>query len=216
MARARNIKPAFFQNEKLAELKPINRLAFIALWTVCDFKGCLEYRPKRLKVQLLPYDDCDIEEIINNLTESGFIQIYSVENQDYIKILNFEKHQNPHKNEKEAGSDIPDIDGTRTDNIGTSRADSLLLIPDTLNPLTEDWEKDFELFYKEYPKKVAPQKAKQAWKKTRPNIEVVLQALAWQKQSKQWFEKGGQFIPNPATWINGHQFLNKPPEQVTF
>jgi hypothetical protein len=216
MARSRNIKPAFFQNEKLAELKPINRLAFIALWTVCDFKGCLEYRPKRLKVQLLPYDDCNIEEIINNLVNSGFIQIYSVEDQDYIKILNFEKHQNPHKNEKEAGSDIPDIDGTRTDNIGTSRADSLLLIPDSLNPLTEEWEEDFELFYKEYPKKVAPQKAKQAWKKIRPNIEVVLQALAWQKQSKQWFEKGGQFIPNPATWINGHQFLNKPPEQVTF
>ena len=216
MARARNIKPGFFQNEELAELAPIDRLAFIALWTVCDFKGCLEYRPKRLKVQLLPYDECNIEEIIKNLVDSGFIQIYSVENQDYIKILNFEKHQNPHKNEKEAGSDIPDIDGTRTDNIGTSRADSLLLIPDTLNHLTEDWEKDFELFYKEYPKKVAPQKAKQAWKKTRPNIEVVLQALAWQKQSKQWFEKGGQFIPNPATWINGHQFLNKPPEQVTF
>lgn len=92
---------------------------------------------------------------------------------------------------------------------------------DTEHNITEqiiydNWEEDFELFYKEYPKKVAPQKAKQAWKKIRPNIEVVLQALAWQKQSKQWFEKGGQFIPNPATWLNGHQFLNKPPEQVTF
>ena len=150
MARSRNIKPAFFQNEKLAELKPINRLAFIALWTVCDFKGCLEYRPKRLKVQLLPYDDCNIQEIINNLIDSGFIQIYSVEDQDYIKILNFEKHQNPHKNEKEAGSDIPDIDGTRTDYIGTGRADSLLLIPDSFNPLTESIEKDFNEFYEKH------------------------------------------------------------------
>ncbi len=50
MARARNIKPGFFQNEELAELEPIDRLAFIALWTVCDYKGCLEYRPKRLKI----------------------------------------------------------------------------------------------------------------------------------------------------------------------
>ena len=82
--------------------------------------------------------------------------------------------------------------------------------------IEEDWEQDFELFYKEYPKKVAPQKAKQAWKKTRPNIEVVLQALNWQKQSKQWFEKGGQFIPNPATWLNGHRWMDQPPEQVTF
>ena len=54
MARARNIKPAFFQNEDLAELQPIARLAFIAMWTVADYKGCMEYRPKRLKVQLLP------------------------------------------------------------------------------------------------------------------------------------------------------------------
>lgn len=147
MARARNIKPAFFQNEELAELKPIERLAFIALWTVCDFKGCLEYRAKRLKIQLLPYDNCDIESIINNLDKSGFIRIYSVQGQQYIKVVNFEKHQNPHKNEREAGSDLPDItendnkinemkkDGTNTDFVGTDRADSLLLIPDSLKPI---------------------------------------------------------------------------------
>lgn len=216
MARSRNIKPAFFQNEKLGELKPINRLAFIALWTVCDFKGCLEYRPKRLKVQLLPYDDCDIKEIINNLVDSEFIQIYSVEDQDYIKILNFEKHQNPHKNEKEAGSDIPDIDGTKTDNIGTSRADSLLLIPDSFNPLTESIEKDFNEFWLSYPKKTGKEAARKAWNKTRPNITIVLNALAWQKESKQWFEKGGQFIPNPATWINQHRWDDEMPLRVTF
>jgi hypothetical protein len=237
MARARNIKPGFFQNEELAELEPINRLAFIALWTVCDYKGCLEYRPKRLKVQLLPYDNVDIEKIMINLEQSGFIKIYSVEEQNYIKILNFEKHQNPHPNEIKSGSKIPDFDenaieinvselvAINHDKNGTSHADSLLLIPDSLNPLTdvlpkivkrEKWEDDFELFYKEYPKKVAPQKAKQAWKKIRPNIEVVIKALAWQKQSAQWFKNGGDYIPNPASWINGHHWENKPLEQVTF
>lgn len=220
MARARNIKPAFFQNEKLADLKPINRLAFIALWTVCDFKGCLEYRPKRLKVQLLPYDDCDIEEIINNLVDSGFIQIYSVEDQDYIKILNFEKHQNPHKNEKDAGSDIPDIDGTKTDNIGTSRADSLLLIPDSLNPITESnviaLQNDFDIFWNAYPRKDKKEEAKKSWNKTRPNIEVVLQALEWQKQLPNWFEKDGKFIPMASTYLNQKRYLDEQPVRVTF
>ena len=35
--------------------------------------------------------------------------IYSVHDQLYVKVLNFDKHQNPHKNEKGKGSDIPDI-----------------------------------------------------------------------------------------------------------
>lgn len=152
MARARNIKPAFFQNEDLAELEPIERLAFIAMWTVADYRGCIEYRTKRLKVQLLPYDNCDINLIVTNLEQSRFITTYNVNGQKYIKILNFEKHQNPHPNEKKSGSTIPDI--TEKDDVindlqtivinhdkdGTNRADSLLLIPDTLLPIVSKKE----------------------------------------------------------------------------
>ena len=149
MARARNIKPAFFQNEDLAELQPIDRLAFIAMWTVADYRGCIEYRTKRLKVQLLPYDNCDIELIVTKLEQSRFITTYNVNGQKYIKILNFEKHQNPHPNEKKSGSNIPDISESNNNinelqNIvikheqdGTNRADSLLLIPDSLIPITD-------------------------------------------------------------------------------
>lgn len=146
MARARNIKPAFFQNQELGELQPIDRLAFIGMWTIADFRGCIELKLKRLKIQILPYDDCSIESIVNNLEKARFIRTYSVQGQSYIKIINFEKHQNPHKNEREAGSEIPDIseaeeksneikelnkDGTKPDLIGTTRADSLSLIPDS-------------------------------------------------------------------------------------
>lgn len=142
MARARNIKPSFFQDDKLGELPIFSRMAFIGLWTLADFKGCLEFRPKMLKVQLLPYDECNIEEVINNLEQARFIRYYSVDGKKYIKIVNFEKHQNPHKNERDSGSDIPDInknneltqDGTKPDLIGTARADSLLLIPSSLIP----------------------------------------------------------------------------------
>lgn len=141
MARSRNIKPAFFQDDRLGELSIYARMAFIGLWTLADFKGCLEFRPKMLKVQILPYDECDIEEIINSLDKARFIRYYVVCGKKYIKIVNFEKHQNPHKNERDAGSEIPDFnennalaqDGTKPDLFGTARADSLLLIPDSLN-----------------------------------------------------------------------------------
>lgn len=149
MARARNIKPGFFQNDELGELAPIARLLFIGLWTIADFKGCLEFRPKRIKAQILPYDDCDTEALAFNLDKSGFISIYSVQGQRYIKVNNFDRHQNPHKNEREAGSDCPDIDkrdieikdlgsiGINLEHNGTTPADSLILIPDSLIPLTD-------------------------------------------------------------------------------
>lgn len=144
MARARNIKPAFFLNTELAEMCGFTRLAFIGMWTIADYKGCIECNIKKIKAQIMPYDDISMEGITTNLEKNGFIRFYSVQGKRYIKILNFEKHQNPHKNEREAGSDIPDItekdneiiemqkDGTSTDFIGSARADSLNLIPSTL------------------------------------------------------------------------------------
>lgn len=159
MARARNIKPGFFQNPELGELSPLERLCFIGMWTISDFKGCIEFKAKRMKIQLLPYDECCIEKIVINLERAGLIRTYSVQGQLYIKIINFVKHQNPHKNERDAGSNIPDVDQhddsfeekrneyrelgkitIKTDKIGknpeqdgTNPADSLLLIPDSLN-----------------------------------------------------------------------------------
>lgn len=160
MARARNIKPSFFNNDELADIDPLGRLLFIGMWTIADFKGCFEYKPKRLKVQVLPYDNCDIEQLTINLDKSGFISIYSVLGQQYVKVLNFDKHQNPHKNERDKGSEIPDIfdrddidlnksiiinelqniennrdkNGTTHDKNESDRADSLNLIPSTLIP----------------------------------------------------------------------------------
>lgn len=191
MARARNIKPGFFQNEKLAELSPLARLAFIGMWTIADFKGCIEYRPKRLKVQLLPYDECSIEEIAINLERSGFISIYSVEDQSYIKIVNFDKHQNPHKNERDAGSEIPDIpenyirinelkkiEINREEN-GTARADSLFLIPSSLIPdsLLPDSSVP--------PSAVAPVKPDAPKKKEPESAET------WRAYSNAYFDKYG-------------------------
>lgn len=118
MARARNIKPGFFQNEVLAELPCADRLFFIGLWTVADFKGCIEYRPKRLKVAIMPYEDnFSVEESVARLNKSGFVRIYSVlspiksePSQRYLKIANFEIHQRPHKNEIASGTSLPDED----------------------------------------------------------------------------------------------------------
>ena len=37
-------------------------------------------------------------------------------------------------------------------------------------------------------------------------LEKMLEALERQKKSREWQEDGGQYIPYPATWINGERW----------
>lgn len=105
MSRSRNIKPGFFKNEELSELPFEYRILFQGLWCEADREGRLEDRPKRLKAEIFPYDNVDVAAGLAALAASGFIHRYIVDGHGYVEILNFAKHQNPHK--KEAASSFP-------------------------------------------------------------------------------------------------------------
>ncbi len=105
MARTRNIKPGFFTNEELAEIEPLGRLLFAGLWTIADREGRIEDRPKRIKAAILPYDVCDVDDLLQELHNRGFITRYKVDGCAYLEITNFAKHQ--HIVGTEAKSDIP-------------------------------------------------------------------------------------------------------------
>lgn len=146
MARARNIKPALFTNEVLGVGHPLCTLLFQGLWLLADREGRLEDRPLRIKAEIFPYREADVDAMLHWLAHKGFIVRYQAGGKAYIEVINFTKHQNPHKNEKE--SEIPSVSegcitsdflGTRSELIGSTRADSLssdsdLLIPDSLIP----------------------------------------------------------------------------------
>lgn len=156
MARSRNIKPGFFTNEELGALDPLARLLFAGLWTEADRKGVLEDRPARLKPRLLPFDDCDVDALLDELQRAKFILRYESDGKSLIYVLNFVAHQNPHHTEKDSSLQSPTVQQVRslTDNIRCVtekiRAvtedsqdascefppDSLLLIPDSLPPST--------------------------------------------------------------------------------
>ena len=64
----------------------------------------------------------------------------------------------------------------------------------------------FDAFWERYPKKVGKAAALKAWRKLKPDVgkqSVMLAALAVQVESESWRKDGGQFVPNPATWLNG-------------
>ena len=156
MARARNIKPSFFTSEQVADNCPLGRLLFIGLWTLCDYKGDLEWKERSIKIQLLPWDNCDVKQLAITLDKSGLIRFYSDSDRVYVNIPNFKKHQNPHKNEKEKGSLTPfftdeyrqlidfstltinrDNSGLKRNSSQSDPADSLLLIPDSCSLIAD-------------------------------------------------------------------------------
>lgn len=74
----------------------------------------------------------------------------------------------------------------------------------------------FERFWKAYPKKVAKGTAVKAFKKAKVDeslLQDILKALEWQRETKQWKAEGGQYIPNPATYLNGRRWEDEQEEQ---
>ena len=72
----------------------------------------------------------------------------------------------------------------------------------------------FDEFWAAYPKKVGKDAAFKAWKKLKKpaqTLEAIHQALSWQTDSSQWRKNSGQFIPNPATYLNEGRWQDEKP-----
>lgn len=138
MPRARNLKPGFFTNDVLAEVQPLGRILFAGLWCLADREGRLEDRPKKIKAEILPYDNCNVDKLLEDLQGSSFILRYEVNGVRYIQILAFAKHQNPHVREPASIIPAPCEHSASTrqapEQNGTGPADSLFLDSPSLIP----------------------------------------------------------------------------------
>lgn len=192
MARSRNIKPGFFQNEDLAELDFATRLLFIGLWTEADREGRLEDRPKRLKIALFPADDVEIDSMLEALCGKGFISRYERGGKSIIQVVKWAKHQNPHKRE---GASVLPAEDDEQEEPGQ----------DESRPEKADIEALFETFWKCYPRKTAKENARKSFAKLKPSPELmdqIMSGLAAQCGSASWLKDDGQFVPHAATWLN--------------
>lgn len=106
--RARNLKPGLFRNEILGQADPIYTIAFQGMWCLADRRGLLEDRPARIKAEIFPYRNVDIESIISWLCENDFIVRFSHGNTRVILVKKFREHQHPHPNEARSKFDVPE------------------------------------------------------------------------------------------------------------
>ena len=105
--RIRTIKPEFFKHEGLAELAPLERLLFVGLWCMADANGVLPYRPKRIKIEVLPYDDLDVSQAIPRLVSGDYLRTYRVDGEDFLQVVNWHRHQRIQGKEREHGARYP-------------------------------------------------------------------------------------------------------------
>jgi hypothetical protein len=165
MARIRSIKPEFWTDTKIVNLPFETRLFFQGLWTFADDCGHIENEPLQLKLRILPADDVDASDLIDQLVEAGLIVRLS----GCLLITGFEKHQrvdrragcrfdeshrippNPHDGREGKGREGKGVEGSKN----TSSASQIDVL--------------FEGFWKIYPernsKKLYKAKAVRAFKR---------------------------------------------------
>jgi hypothetical protein len=105
----------------------------------------------------------------------------------------------------ESTTSNPEIHITATE-IPQSKAKHSIapLTPQKGNGNGPTYSDDFLSFWSAYPRRVGKGAAWKAWMKSngKPPLEEIIQAIKRQQSTDQWRKDGGQYIPNPSTWIN--------------
>jgi hypothetical protein len=112
MARIRTVKPELFRHEALFEAEqktklPL-RLAFVGLFTACDREGRFKWKPRSLKLDVLPYDNIDFSHVLDALVLNGFIVKYEFDGEEFGCIPSWSRHQVV--NNRETESTIPSLE----------------------------------------------------------------------------------------------------------
>lgn len=75
-------------------------------------------------------------------------------------------------------------------------------------------DEGFDAFWKAYPRHVAKQNAVRAFVKLNPSdelLDTILKDIEARKKTEAWKKNGGQFIPHPATYLNGRRWEDEMP-----
>jgi len=223
MARIRTIKPEFWTDETIVELDFADRLLFIGLWNFADDQGYMPLRPKRIKMQVFPGDDYDVTGGLRRLWEASLVTLYASPEGPLLHIRNWSRHQkisNPAR-EKYSQSDLHEQAEWSTDvqsaletypaeGKGKERKGSISCASADAEREPDPIAEDFEEWYAAYPRKRGRGQALKAYKAARKKVgaDVLLARLRQQLQALT--ARGPEFVPYPATWLNGERWDDEP------
>lgn len=69
-------------NDNLSLCSPLARLLFIGILHHCDYSNLITTSHRKLKATILPYDDCNIDSLFNELTENQLVSYPELNDED--------------------------------------------------------------------------------------------------------------------------------------
>lgn len=164
-------------------LAPASKCLLMLLWVLgAENNGKINFSEEELKFRLR--DSKFSRESLTPLIHSGFISVLA-----------------------DASNDLADASKAYSETETETETD-------VCASASEDYREDEEFgeFWKAYPKKIGKQAAAKAWRKieVRPPLPKILAAILLAQSTEQWQKENGQFIPNPATWLNQGRWDDEP------
>lgn len=232
MGRIRTLKPEFPQSESLGSVSRDARLLFVNLMTIVDDSGRARGASRMLASLLFPYDDDApglIEGWLRELERVDCVLRYKIDGSTYLQITNWLKHQ---KIDKPTASKIPEFNeasrivaspreeattdlGPRTKDQGSVSVASQprpTRVGRSRRPAASSDSKQngFEAWYRQYPRHEGRGNAEKAWPKAllaAGGEQALLAALT--AQLPKLLMQDRQFVPLPASWLNGKRWLDE-------
>ena len=213
----RIIKESICTSDNIDQLSAFQETVFYRMIVNCDDYGRMDARPKILASKLFPLKDIRVnqmEEALRALTSAELVILYEVDGKPFLQMKTWERHQQIRaKKSKYPGPDS-----------GKQVSDSKC----PRNPIQSESESNpnpkpagaharelFTRFWSAYPRHTGKQAAEKAFLRLNPDddlLGIMLMAItAWSK-SEQWTKDGGQYIPHPATWLNGRRWEDELPK----
>ena len=208
----RYIKESCRTSKNLQALSDFSERLFWRLLTTADDYGRCLACPEIIRAACFPLNSklplTQINKALSDLQTNHLISVYTVGDRHYAEFVTFSLHQGQPRAktskypDKSSSANIctqmpaiaPDLgDGPDTDTDTDTDTNT------DLSSLSSS-ESEFEQFWDCYPKKVGKLAALKGWKraKDRPQIGLILEAIASLMRSEQWTKDKCQYIPNPS------------------
>lgn len=229
MARIRTIKPEFWTDGNVVKLSPLARLFFIGMWnfTLCDH-GHVADDVFRLKLQILPIDDVNPEDLLSEIMAAGRVQrISDGSGRSFLHIKRFEDHQKIDPRWKTRCPACAQVDSLLPTETQVSLSEPLRDSSElnlgrdgmgreskktSLKPGTSMVE--FETFWKSYPRKVGKTAAQKAFAKALKLTELETILLGVEALRAEVAGKDPKFTPHPSSWLSAGRWEDEPSGQL--
>jgi hypothetical protein len=96
VARIRTIKPKFWDDKKISKITRDARLTFIGMWNFSDDLGVIIADPIWIKSKIFPYEQIQLQQFekwLSELSQNGFISLFSHKKEEFYYLPNLTKHQ---------------------------------------------------------------------------------------------------------------------------